>query len=82
MKDETEEIRRALVPEMPAELEKAVSRGERVWSTDEFRQEFESIGFLSPFVVVRRKSDRVQGVMQFTTMQSAHKRYYFDFEPC
>lgn len=75
--DETEEIRRALIPEMEASLKAATERGEQVWSSDELRAEFEAIGFMAPFVVVRRRSDGVIGSMQFTH----HPRYYFGFVP-
>lgn len=47
------------------------------WTTDELREEFEVIGFLAPFVVVRRKNDGVKGTLEFTH----NPRVYFNFEP-
>lgn len=48
----------------------------QVWTTEELRQQFEIIGFGSPLVVVRRKSDGVKGSMFF----QASPRFYFQFE--
>lgn len=47
----------------------------QVWDTSELIDEFEVIGFLAPFVSVRRRSDNVKGSMMFN-----HKpRYYHSF---
>jgi hypothetical protein len=45
------------------------------WDTDELRRDFEVIGFMAPFVVVRRKSDGVKGSLEFTHSP----RVYFNF---
>ncbi len=42
-----------------------------------FREQYEAIGFLAPFVSVRRKVDGVNGVMEFTHSP----RWYFNFVP-
>lgn len=77
MTDPTEAARRELLPTMPDELRAVVARGERVWSTDELREEFDVEGFAAPFVVVRRRADGVRGSLEFT-----HRpRWYFNFEP-
>jgi len=47
----------------------------QVWDTSELTTEFEVIGFLSPFVSVRRRSDNVKGIMMFRDMP----RYYYNF---
>lgn len=47
------------------------------WNTAELQRDYEVIGFLAPFVVVKRKSDGVKGTLQFTHMPRA----YFGFEP-
>lgn len=73
MHDETETARRAMLPEMPAELLARVEAGEPVWDTDAMRAEFDVIGFLAPFTVVRRKSDGATGTLMFTH----NPRYYF-----
>lgn len=64
--DETEATRRAMIQGTLDQLVVAASRGEQVWDTDEFRLDFELLGFMAPFVVVRRKSHGVRGTLQFT----------------
>jgi chromosome partitioning protein len=49
----------------------------RVWDTDELRAEFDVIGFMAPFVGVRRKSDGRKGSLEF----QHHPRFYFSFVP-
>ena len=49
------------------------------WTTDEFRAEFEAIGFGSPFVSVKRLSDGVKGTMEFTG-GGGTPRVYFNFQ--
>jgi hypothetical protein len=73
MNDETESIRRALLAsEQPQrDLEQVPQR----WDTEQLRQDFEVIGFMAPFVVVRRKSDGAKGSMEFTH----NPRFYFNF---
>ena len=76
MSDPTEGARRALIPQMPEELEARVAAGEQVWSTDDMRVEFEAIGFMAPFIVVRRRSDGAKGTLMFTHSP----RWYFGWE--
>jgi hypothetical protein len=76
MEDDTEGVRRALLPTMPAELRGAVERGERVWDTERMREAFEVVGFSAPFVLVRRRSDGVKGTLSFTHAP----RYYFGWQ--
>ncbi len=45
------------------------------YTTDQLRAGFEVIGFCAPFVRVKRKSDGVEGMMQFDHMP----RKYYDF---
>lgn len=47
----------------------------RVWDTEELRKEFEVLGFMAPFVVVRRRSDNQKGSLEF----QHHPRFYFSF---
>lgn len=58
--DPTESTRRALVAanEGPAETE-------QTWTTEEMTRDFEPIGFMAPFIVVRRRSDGAKGSLQF-----------------
>ena len=74
MTDPTEDLRRG--------LQNMVNSGEippegQTWTTGQLREQFEVEGFLAPFVVVRRKSDRVRGTLMFRH----HPRVYFRFEP-
>jgi hypothetical protein len=73
MKDETEQLRREMLATgQPArDLAHAVQR----WTTDELRRDFDVLGFMAPFVAVRRKSDGVTGSMEFTH----DPRFYFGF---
>lgn len=38
---------------------------EKTWDTQELQEEFEVLGFMAPYVVVRRKSDGKKGSLQF-----------------
>ncbi len=49
----------------------------RVWDTEELCAEFEVIGFMAPFVVVRRKSDGQKGSLEF----QHNPRFCFSFVP-
>jgi hypothetical protein len=48
-----------------------------VWDTEELRRDFEVLGFLAPFVAVRRKRDGVLGSLAF----QHQPRFYFGFHP-
>ena len=80
MNDPTESKRRQLAAEINAHSQsrKALeaAHGE-VWNTAELSEDFEVLTFAAPFVVVRRKIDRVRGSLQF---QHA-PRLYYAFEP-
>jgi len=47
----------------------------QVWNTEELTADFEVTGFMAPFVLVIRKSDRKRGMLFF----QHSPRYYFDF---
>lgn len=76
MSDPTEQARRELVAQMPAELQAAVERGEEVLTTDEMRALYAVEGFAAPFVLVRRKADGQPGSLLF----QGSPRFYFGFE--
>ncbi len=62
MSDPTEDLRRELVAQ--------VNSGElqpdgKEWTTEQLVEEFEAIGFMAPFVVVRRRSDGKKGSLMF-----------------
>jgi hypothetical protein len=46
------------------------------WTTAELQEDFEVIGFLAPFVAVKRKADGVRGLLEFTHAP----RLYFNWE--
>ena len=73
MSDETEATRRAMLESgQPA---RDLAEAKQRWNTEELSKEFEVIGFLAPFVVVKRKSDGAKGSMEFTH----YPRFYFNF---
>lgn len=77
--DETEDLRREMVRDINAEpgsREYLEAKHGKVWSTDELSQEFNVLGFMAPFVVVKRKADGVKGSLTF----QASPRFYFDFQ--
>ena len=71
--DDTENLRREMLAngQPAADLEQAEQR----WTTQELGRDFEVIGFMAPFVVVRRKSDGKKGSLEFTH----NPRFYFNF---
>jgi hypothetical protein len=79
MEDPTENQRRMLTEHLNAQqAEREVMEHEhgKVWDTNELREDFEVLGFLAPFCVVRRKSDGVKGSVMF----QHHPRYYFGWK--
>jgi hypothetical protein len=73
MSDPTESIRREMLETNQPYVD--LSRAEKRWTTQELSNDFEVIGFMAPFVAVRRKSDGVKGSMEFTH----NPRFYFNF---
>ena len=68
MPDPTEPFRRQRLAEInaqPGSREALDAQHGQVWSTDELVQDFEVIGFLAPYIVVRRRSDGQRGSMEF-----------------
>ena len=64
MSDETESCRRQRLAEIntdPGSRKVLEAEHGQVWSTQELSQDFEVIGIMAPFVVVRRKSDGKRG---------------------
>jgi hypothetical protein len=79
MTDPTEPIRRERLAEINAESgtrEVLEAQYGKVWTTDELAEDFEVIGFMAPFVVVRRKADGMKGSLEF----QHHPRFYFNFQ--
>ena len=79
LNDSSEDVRRGLLLEInaePAERALLECRYGRVWSTAELAHEFEVVGFMAPFAVMRRKTDNQLGSLLF----QHHPRYYFAFQ--
>jgi hypothetical protein len=78
--DATERIRKEIWesinsrPRTRDELEREYGR---VWSTQELEEEFEVLGFLVPFVIVRVRATGLKGSLAF----QHSPRLYFDFRP-
>ncbi len=80
MHDPTETLRRQRLAEINIEpgSRKALERQYgQVWETSELSGEFEVLGFMAPYVVVRRKSDGQKGSLEF----QHDPRFYFNFVP-
>lgn len=78
MSDPTEGIRRAMVEAINAEpgsREALEAEYGQVWSTSELTEDFEVLGFMAPFVVVRRLADGKKGTLTFQHMP----RFYFEW---
>jgi hypothetical protein len=78
--DSIESIRRQRLVEInaePASREALAAKYGPVWSTDQLTVDFEVLGFLAPFVVVRRKGDGVLGSLEFQHLP----RFFFHFQP-
>ena len=77
--DKTEGIRREMVQainSVPSERERLEEMYGEVWDTSEVSRDFEVIGFMAPFITVKRKEDSVKGVLMF----QHNPRFYFDFQ--
>ena len=80
MPDETEAIRREMVATInaePASRADLEAKHGQVWDTTELGRDFEVLGFAAPFVIVRRRSDRMRGSLMF----QHHPRFYYSFQP-
>ena len=73
VKDPTEALRREIIA--TGQPYRDLAQAQQRWTTDQLREEFEVLGFLAPFVAVVRKSDGVEGSMEF----SHDPRFYFNF---
>lgn len=75
--DVTEMIRRRRQAEINsgAEKQELAQRYEVVWDSTELGELFAVIGFMAPFVVVKRKSDGKKGSLEF----QHYPRFYFNW---
>lgn len=80
MSDSTESIRKQMVAELNSEEATRAELEEKhgqVWTTFEMQEEFDALGFMAPFIIVRRKDTGEKGSLLFTHSP----RYYFSFQP-
>ena len=80
MSDPTESIRRQRLAEInaaPGSREALAAEHGQVWSTEELQRDFEALGFMAPYIVVRRRSDGTKGSLEFQHSD----RFYFNFQP-
>jgi hypothetical protein len=80
MTDATEPYRRHRLEEInvqPGSREALEAQHGQVWNTEALSSDFEVIGFMAPFVVVRRKCDGKKGSLEF----QHNPRFYFGFSP-
>jgi len=80
MNDPTETARRQRVVEInlvPGSREALEAQHGKVWDTSQLTQDFEAIGFMAPFIVVRRRTDGVKGSLEF----QHSPRFYFNWQP-
>ena len=82
--DETEEIRRSRLAAINRTVETDDPTTERqrleaqygqVWDTAQLAEDFEVLGFMAPYIVVRRKADGRKGSLEFQHLP----RFYFNF---
>lgn len=73
MIDETERVRRDMLKSGQPARDLAASTEH--WTTDQLQEDFEVLGFMAPYVAVKRKADGVKGSLEFTH----NPRVYFNF---
>ena len=73
--DNTEALRREMIETNQPHVD--LAHADRRWDTAQLQADFEVLGFMAPFVVVRRRSDGKKGSMEFTHSP----RFYFNFMP-
>ncbi len=80
MCDETETIRRQMVATInadPGSRQDLESKYGQVWDTSQLQDDFQVLGFMAPFVVVKRRLDGVRGSLMFQNSP----RFYHSFQP-
>ena len=77
--DDTEQVRRVMLREInskTAERAALEARVGKVWDTAQLAEDFEVLGFMAPFVVVRRRADGRKGSLTF----QHSPRFYFEWQ--
>ena len=62
-------------PDAKTERQRLETSYGQVWDTAQLSEQFEVLGFMAPYVVVRRKSDGRKGSLEF----QHSPRFYFNF---
>ena len=78
--DSTEDARRERMEEInsePGSRPALEAKHGPVWNTTELQLDFRVIGFLAPFVHVRRRDNQEDGSLEF----QHEPRFYFNFRP-
>jgi hypothetical protein len=65
MSEETDLIRMSMIANGEPAADLAENQ-EQTWDTQAMQRDFEPLGFASPFIVVRRRSDGKKGSLEFT----------------
>jgi hypothetical protein len=79
MADETEAIRRAqvaLINAEPGSREALEAEYGQVWDTQEMQRDFEAVGFMAPYIVVRERKTGTKGSLMF----QHSPRFYFKWQ--
>jgi hypothetical protein len=79
MSDPTENIRKQMVAELNSDDATRAGLEQKhgqVWTTHEMLEEFDALGFLSPFILVRKKDSGERGSLMFTHSP----RFYFSWK--
>lgn len=63
--DETAPLRKEMIETGQPQADLAADRGQ-TWTIEQLSADFEVLGFLAPFVAVRRRSDGKVGSLEFT----------------
>jgi hypothetical protein len=65
MDDTTAGTRKAMIESGQPQKDLSADKGQ-TWDTEQLQKDFEVLGFMAPFVAVRRRSDGVVGSLEFT----------------
>lgn len=79
MENEFESMRRTLAAEtnsVKGDRELLEAKHGKVWDTDELARDFDVLGFMAPFIVVKRKDNGDMGSLQF----QHSPRFYFGYK--
>ena len=83
IQDETEDLRRRRLVEIDstvesddviAERQRLEARYGQIWDAAQLAKDFDVLGFMAPYVVVRRESDGRKGSLEFQHLP----RFYFN----